>query len=173
LAEEYRRKAIEEAKKKSEETERLKAEELAKKADQVRKRAEEEAKKRADMQAKQKAEEEAKRRDADRLAARKTLHGGDAKANEERLDAAASIAARNKQLEEEAIRQAEEGLREKLRSEKANAEIDAKIKLRQEEADKKFKEAKILLEQSGAEFVGREEFEKLREEKNARAAGAA
>ena len=58
-----------------------------------------------------------------------------------------------------------------MRAEKLNAEIEEKHRLAQEEANKKFEEAKKRLEDTGAEFVSNEEFDKIKAQK--KAAGAA
>ena len=65
------------------------------------------------------------------------------------------------------------GLQDQLRAEKFNKEIEAEVKRRQDEANKQFEEAKIALEKSGAEFVSREDFEKLRASKSGAGGGRA
>ena len=62
-------------------------------------------------------------------------------------------------------------MKEQLRMEQVNAELEAAHKKKQDEANEKFKTAKAALEANGAEFVSNEEFDKLKEQK--KAAGAA
>ena len=78
---------------------------------------------------------------------------------------------RKKKAEADAIKKEEEELAEKIRAEKLNDEIKEKHRLAQEEANRKFQEAKKRLEDTGAEFVSNEEFDKIKAQK--KAAGAA
>ena len=60
---------------------------------------------------------------------------------------------------------AEEELKVQLKVEELNKEAEAEHKKRQDEATKKYEEAKKNLEAAGAEFVSREEFEKIKAKK--------
>ena len=69
--------------------------------------------------------------------------------------------------EKEAVRKAEEELQKKLREEQFKKDIEAEVTQKQKEAEEKFEQAKKKLEDSGAQFVSNDEFEKLKsEEKN-------
>merc|ERR1712129_518716 len=93
--------------------------------------------------------------------------------------AAAEAAAKtkNEAAEAAAIKKAEEELKEKLRMDAVNAEIDAAHEEKQKQANDKFEAAKAALEKDGAEFVSQEEFDSLKAEsakkKAEKAAGAA
>ena len=60
---------------------------------------------------------------------------------------------------------AEEELKVELKVEELNKEAEAEHNKRQQEATKKYEEAKKNLEAAGAEFVSREEFDKLKAKK--------
>ena len=65
------------------------------------------------------------------------------------------------------VRKAEEELQKQLREEQFKKEIEAEVAQKQKEAEEKFEQAKKKLEDSGAQFVSNDEFEKLKsKEKN-------
>ncbi len=68
------------------------------------------------------------------------------------------------------MKKAEKELADKIRAEKLNEEINEKHRLAQEKANEKFQEAKRRLEDTGAEFVSNEEFDKIKAQKKAGAA---
>merc|ERR1712117_701790 len=81
--------------------------------------------------------------------------------------AEAAAKAKNEAAEAAAIKKAEEELKEQLRMEQVNADLEAAHKKKQDAANEKFKQAKAALEANGAEFVSNEEFDKLKAEKKA------
>ena len=67
--------------------------------------------------------------------------------------------------EAEAVRKAEKELQEQLRQEKINKDIEAAVAKKEQEARESFEQAKEQLEESGAEFVSKEEFDKMKSKK--------
>merc|ERR1712226_1327591 len=80
-------------------------------------------------------------------------------------EAARLAAAKNEAAEAAAIKKAEDELKEQLRMEQVNAELEAAHQKKQKEAQDKFEAAKAALEADGAEFVSQEEFARLKANK--------